>query len=123
MLMERGFMDAMYRTTWRLIGAEDDPRRRAELRSRLEQAVRRSAALQGAFLEEPWTPPAMSDAEEGMTVCRRVPGREDLLRGMPRGMPRASGAGRSERWGRGRTRRWRSCGREEAPCGRTRWPR
>ncbi len=85
MLMERGFMDAMYETTWRLIGAEDDPRRRAELRSRLEQAVRRSAALQGAFLEEPWTPPAMSDVEEGMTVMRRC-----------------------RRWGRDRTRRWRS---------------
>ena len=120
MLMERGFMDAMYETTWRLIGAEDDPRRRAELRSRLEQAVRRSAALQGAFLEEPWTPPAMSDAEEGMTVCRRTPGRADLLRAMPRATPRA---GRSERWGRDRTRRWRSSGGAEAPCGRTRWPR
>ncbi|GEM_PF-6467595 len=70
-VVTKGFMDAMYRATWDLLGAENDPVKRESLRSNLEHAVRRSISLTGAVLEEPWAPSIRGmDVKEGMIVCR-----------------------------------------------------
>lgn len=70
-VMTRGFIDSMYRVTWDLLGAENDPVKRDAMRSNLEQAIRRSVSLTGAALEEPWAPSIRGmDVKEGMVVCR-----------------------------------------------------